>query len=366
MGDRTFTDQDLYGPNGQPQAADIGQKLLGDCYFVGPMGALANQQPDRIRDAIQYEPKTSTFTVTMYQHGHGGFLGLQDEPKPIQIEVSQADLQTDFRRSDNLPKGHGENHKPIWPAVMETAYAKLAQQKNETLDDGFDHIGNGGYPKNAVYTLTGETATRLSAHDAKQASPDKVFEQLDGALKDGRPVILSTNYMKSKPSDGLVQGDNGSGHVYILEGVSKDAQGHVELTLRNPWGHNYAPGWGINSTSPTVNVDLKTVLESGHVDELEMGPKPRQRVQENVPDQHAQDPKQAQPQASTGDPAMDRLLASLNDPNAMGQALTALAQSPEGQAFRAEGQAQYQAMEAQQAQVAQQQAPVHSGPVMVR
>ena len=67
---------------------------------------------------------------------------------------------------------------------------------------------------------------------------------------------------------------------------------------------------------------------------------------------------------------MDRLLASLNDPKAMDRALSSLAQSPEGQAFHAQGQAQYQEMEAQQAQqaqVQQQQAPqAPTGPVMVR
>ncbi|WP_139382680.1 hypothetical protein [Luteibacter sp. 22Crub2.1] len=184
---------------------------------------------------------------------------------------------------------------------------------------------------------------------------------------------MSTNYMKTVPNDGLIQGDHGVGHVYMVEGVSKDAQGNVAMSLRNPWGHNHAPGMGIDSLSPTVQVDLKTVLDNGHLDDLEIGPKARQRTQDHAQGQPAHaDPKQAPPQASTGDVAMDRLLASMNDPAAMGQALTALAQSPDGQAFHAQGQAQFQAIEAQQAQVAQQaqaaqqQAPVQTGPVMVR
>jgi hypothetical protein len=103
---------------------------------------------------------------------------------------------------------------------------------------------------------------------------------------------------------------------------------------------------------------------------LAIGPKPPRRTQDKDQTQqqgHDGAQKQAPSHVQTGDPAMDRLLASLNDPKAMDQALTVLAQSPEGQAFHAQGQAQFQAMEAQQAQqaqVQQQQAP--TGPVMVR
>ena len=87
-----LTDQDLYGPTGKPDASDIHQRLLGDCYFVAPLGALATQQPERIQNAIVYNPDTQAFTVTLYQHGHSGFLGLKDEAKAVQIEISQAEI----------------------------------------------------------------------------------------------------------------------------------------------------------------------------------------------------------------------------------------------------------------------------------
>jgi hypothetical protein len=51
-----YTNQQLYGANGEPQIVDIKQDELNDCYLVSSMGALAEQQPDRIRDAIRYEP----------------------------------------------------------------------------------------------------------------------------------------------------------------------------------------------------------------------------------------------------------------------------------------------------------------------
>lgn len=370
-----LTDKDLYGPTGRPDAADIHQRNLGDCYFVAPLGALATQQPERIQDAIAYNAESKSFTVTLYQHGHGGFLGLSDEAKPVKIEISQAELQTDLKVSDNLTHGPGSARGPIWPAVMEAAYAEQQERQGEGMTQGLGRIGGGGYPKNAIYALTGEQPNRVSAHDAKSVPVDQMYDRLNGALQEGRPVLLSTNYMKDVPNDGLIKGDGNSGHVYMVEGATKDAAGNVELTLRNPWGHNIAPGMGINSPDPITKVDLKTVLENGHVDELAIGPKPPHRTQDRDQTQkqaQGQDgaPKQAPSQVQTGDPAMDRLLASLNDPKAMDQALSSLAQSPEGQAFRAQGQAQYQAMEAQQAQQAQMQqqqaSQAPTSPVMVR
>jgi putative chitinase len=79
-----------------------------------------------------------------------------------------------------------------------------------------------------------------------------------------------------------------------------------------------------------------------------------------------------QPGVKTGDPHMDKLLASMNDPAAFKQAMNDLSNSPYGQAFHAEGRAQYAEMQNQQlqAQVAQQQVQPHpqvqTGPVMAR
>lgn len=375
MGDPTFTEADLYGASGRPEAADIHQRGLGDCYFLAPLGSLAHQQPGRLMDAIAYDPQSQNFTVTLYEHGHGGFLNLQSEAKPVQVSVSQADVRADILLSNNLAEPHGRNHSPIWPAVVEAAYANLKKGKDETIEKSLDDLGHGGYPKNAMYALTGDSGSRISGNEAKGLPLDKVYDRVQGALDEGRPVLLNTNYMKTMPTDGLIKGDGGSGHAYMVEDISKDAQGNVSITARNPWGMNISHGLGIESPDPLVKVDLKAALANGHIDDLEFGPKPPVQTQdkEAKPERAQGQPTPAHEGSTsvrTGDPAMDRLLASLHDPQAVGQALTALAQSPDGQAFRAEGQSQHQAMEAQQAQVAQQPQPAHqqapSAPVMTR
>ncbi|WP_266160092.1 hypothetical protein [Dyella silvatica] len=58
----------------------------------------------------------------------------------------------------------------------------------------------------------------------------------------------------------------------------------------------------------------------------------------------------AKPAVVTGDAQADALLAAAGDPKALGKAMQNLAASPDGQAFRAQGQEQFQAQQAQQAQ----------------
>lgn len=50
-----FAGEDLYGPSRRPQSTDIRQDELQNCYFLAPIGALAEQQSDRIRDAIRFD-----------------------------------------------------------------------------------------------------------------------------------------------------------------------------------------------------------------------------------------------------------------------------------------------------------------------
>src|SRR5687767_6207754 len=62
-----FEGNDLYGPGGNPRAADIDQDSIGDCYFVATIGALAEKQPDRIKNAIDYDPATGNYTVKLHK-----------------------------------------------------------------------------------------------------------------------------------------------------------------------------------------------------------------------------------------------------------------------------------------------------------
>jgi hypothetical protein len=87
---RQYVAADLYGADGRPRVSDIDQDEIYNCYFLAPMGALGERQPDRIRDAIRFNPEAGDFTVTLYRPPNAQERS-QGQTSPIQesITVSQ-------------------------------------------------------------------------------------------------------------------------------------------------------------------------------------------------------------------------------------------------------------------------------------
>ena len=305
-----ITAASLYDRTGGPHGSDIVQGALGDCYLISTFGQYADRQPDVIRNAIHYDDKDGTFSVGLYDKaGHA-----------TTVQVTQDDLRAD--------RTYGRDHQggvdgpaywrgvhpdgsapPAWPAVMETAYAKLnATPAANTTTADLKGIES-GWPKDAIHALIGQSDTReVQAGQLRDAN--KAFDLISGSIKEGRPVLLATNPMKDVPTDGLVQGRYvgegsrfNSGHAYTVEGISRTADGSVSLMLRNPWGHNSFPTQGVNSTDPIVHVDLRTILDNGHLENVTIGPAAAVRRQvaadgdrpEHAARQNAQPPGPAAP-----------------------------------------------------------------------
>ena len=279
---RPITGADLYGPSGRPHGADIAQGALGDCYAIATFGQYAERQPDAIRNAIHYDDKTRSFGVSL--HDASG--------QARTIAVTQDDLRQDRAYGQgggvNSPaywsSAHHAGHSaaPAWPTVMEVAYAKLnAVSPTATTNADLAHIGGGGWPRDPIHALTGQSGTR-EVPAAQLRDQNKVYDLLSHAIHDGSPILLVTNPMKDTPHDGLVKGEyygpnspKNSGHAYMLEGVGRDRNGDVTLTLRNPWGHNNYPTYGVSSDKPEVHVSLKTILDNGHLENVTVGPAAR-------------------------------------------------------------------------------------------
>ncbi len=377
-----YTDKDLYDANGRPNSSDIVQGGLGDCYYVAPLGSIASHQPQTIQHAIHYNGADQTFNVTLYKEG------ADHKPEPVTVTVTQSDLQgdraigVDSQRYWNKPESP-PLWPPLWPQVMESAYAKLqAEYPKEPIKDELAHIGKGGYSSNTIYALTGQHDTTVPASALQDQG--KAYTQLHKALQEGRPMLLSTNAMQDMPHDGLIKGewDNDpakrSGHAYMVEKVTKDAHGDVMLTVRNPWGRNNDKAQGVDSPDATTHVKLKEITGNGHLQGIDIGPAPaHQHAHTQHTDTHAHHAHpHAQPQheqtgtqSLTGDHHVDRLIATMNDPVALKQAMTDLTNSPQGEAFRAQGQALHAAQQNQQLQQQpaqpQVQQQAQQAPVMV-
>ncbi|PRC47675.1 hypothetical protein C6A85_83735, partial [Mycobacterium sp. ITM-2017-0098] len=108
----TWTDADLY--QGAPAGPDVNQDGIGDCYLVATMSAVANADPQWIKDRISYDPRTGLFDVTMW-----------DGTDWRHITVTQADIDANIAAGGASGVDNHVTGAPLWPAVLESAYAKM-------------------------------------------------------------------------------------------------------------------------------------------------------------------------------------------------------------------------------------------------
>jgi hypothetical protein len=255
-----FDQSDLYGPSGNPSEQDIQQNSIGDCYFVATLGAVADQQPGRIKDAISYNPLTGTFSVKMYK----------PDGTAVTIPVTQQDILDNKSRAGGSKLDNGGG--PIWPAVMETAYAKMNDGNwSDGLAQGYNKIGAGGFGRDGTMAVTGSSGTDLVPATVwffpTTLKSDILFNQVSAALAQGKPVTLSTDPESGTAQDGLI--DN---HVYVVDRIYKDANGNVKVELRNPWGTNINAGEGTNTSSATITADLNTLINTHGLECFNVGP----------------------------------------------------------------------------------------------
>lgn len=233
-----WTDKKLFPT--PPSAADVKQSSIGDCYLVATMGAVAHANPQWIKDRIHYNDQTTNFDVTLW-NGH----------EWQHISVTQSDIQTN---KDHHGASWPDPGAPIWPSVLESAYAKM-HDPSDGLGHALDYgIGRGGNAPDAMQALTGNRGVSID--------PQKVWwtgqhidQHISQALTNHQPVTISTSTDASLP---LV-----APHTYIVEGITGSGS-DAQLALRNPWEGN--PNDPNNSM---ITVRLGDVIGSGLTGKLD-------------------------------------------------------------------------------------------------
>jgi hypothetical protein len=211
----------LFGTAGKPSHIDLAQGILGDCYFLATMGAIADSNPDAISDMITTNTDANgnfdgTWTVRFYSNGVADY-----------VTVNNTLVVDD---SNNLVlQGHGtsiaNNNYGIWLSLLEKAYA----QWNETGKTGQDVDLNsytaieGGWTVNTMTQVLGKAATNFTftTSTAKQ--------MLINALSKHKAVTIGTfsNYVTDTTTN--IHGS----HAYVVLGY--DAKTGT-FQLYNPWG----------------------------------------------------------------------------------------------------------------------------------
>jgi hypothetical protein len=237
-----WTDKDLYPHD--PTAADVDQKGIGDCYLDSTMGAIANANPQWIKDRIHYDDATGNFDVTLWD-GH--------EWK--HIPVTQDDIDTDLAMNGSSWVNNGQPNGALWPSVLESAYAKL-KYPNQTLAGALSNstgIGRPGHAPDAMEALTGNRGTTINPGSVWLTN-QHIDQSIASALANHQPVTISSTASGAPLTES---------HVYIVESITGTGS-DARVTLRNPWENNMdTPS---HSPAPTVTVRLGDLIGSGMPD----------------------------------------------------------------------------------------------------
>ena len=184
---------------------DIHQGLLGNCYFLSSLSAIA-EYPGRLERLIQTKQisQNGCYALKIY---------IQGKPKIVVIDdfMPTANIKTIFAFASSGP---GE----IWVQLFEKAWAKINKSFSMTI---------AGLPSEALSSLT-EAPVITYVH--RKYEPDELWRILKRCDDKQYIICTNTNDTTANESVGLVPS-----HAYTIISVY-EVDGYRLMKLRNPWG----------------------------------------------------------------------------------------------------------------------------------
>ncbi len=212
---------------------DVQQRALGDCYLLASLAALACTPRGRalIRGAV-VENKNArgvavTWTVTLHQRESHLFGEATFRAVPVTIGEPYA-LGAARQRVENM-------QDEIWPLVVEKACAQYA--------GGYNAIGRGGVPTDAMALLTGCEAAYISLNWPNRWVRSYGGSELQADVASGKVIVLCSRAgidakVTSLPRGQQARSDSRAlvgGHAYFVKGT-EEHDGKLFARLGNPWG----------------------------------------------------------------------------------------------------------------------------------
>jgi hypothetical protein len=204
------------GDAGEVDPKDVTQSGLGDCYLLAALAGLASSPKGQaaLRNAIQEHTSDQgekVYSVRLYE-AQEHLIG----PKTFREKI------VEIRADDPYVVGHAaaptDGHAyEIWPLLIEKAFADLR--------GGYNAIGKGGYPDQALEALTGMPA----AHTEFGLFGSYAAGDMKGDLAAGKVVVLSTRQGSANGPYNLADR-----HAYVVTGT-EEKDGKLYVVLHNPW-----------------------------------------------------------------------------------------------------------------------------------
>lgn len=180
--------------------SDAKQGIIGDCYFITALGAVAQNNPSVVENYF-FEISDRLWVVRFYDNAlvpH--YVTVNDE---LPFDNNKNSMFAYYGKSDNTD---GE----LWPALLEKAYVQAGQNRLIRNGNNSYHNINIGDSSRVILHMIGELPDRTKGA-TKQ-------EHID-FLNNNTPIVISYNY-----------------HTYTFESYNPDTD---KFFLRNPWGHSH-------------------------------------------------------------------------------------------------------------------------------
>jgi hypothetical protein len=193
---------------------DLNQGMIGDCWLIASLGAVAQANPDLVERNVRANPN-GTYTVTLYDDGEA----VEVTVTPDLPAVDGDPLFVDNPGSSDA----GEDTYELWPHLVEKAAAQYYGDYTDL---------EGDWPSKALELLSGRDTSTYESDWFGWDDPDPPSAgDLADLMDSGGAVLVSTAHENrtSLYDDGtLVQG-----HAYYVQSVDEEAG---TVTIVNPWG----------------------------------------------------------------------------------------------------------------------------------
>ncbi|MBI5507585.1 MAG: hypothetical protein HY903_02415 [Deltaproteobacteria bacterium] len=244
------------------------QSMLGDCYLLSALAAVALKDPKAIENMIKYNAESGQYEVSFYAvepapGGEQGELELVKPLKKVTIEVDPSVLVDEDGKAVGAAviDADGDGLQAIGINLIEKAFALYNDQLRAKypgmlmfgLGEGSGYNGiNVGYPDMALLAITG----KATSWDLVPATAIDLWDTLSAA-NTGEPVMLGAKNDVDLAATGIVPG-----HAYTVLGTC-EVDGVLYVCLRNPWGA-VEPGSedGANGDNDGIFMVRKDDLES--------------------------------------------------------------------------------------------------------